>query len=67
MKKNSLIDYAYPMMMAERKLKEAHDALLEHDYDVGIARLLECAAEAKIAVNSVRHMKESTHAVRKQA
>lgn len=53
-----LIDYAYPMMMAERKLKEAHDALLEHKYDVGIDRLLECIVEAKIAMNSVRHMKE---------
>ena len=34
----NLIDYAYPMIMAERKLKEAHDALLERNYDLGIDR-----------------------------
>lgn len=67
MSKENLIDYAYPMMMAERKLKEAHGALLDHDYDVGIERLLECLAEAKIAVNSVRHMKEQRDALRQQA
>lgn len=60
----NLIDYAYPMIMAERKLKEAHDALLERNYDLGMERLLECVVETKIAVNSVRHIKEQQDALR---
>ena len=58
MSKDNLIDYAYPMMMVERRLREAHDALLERNYNIGLDRLLECIVEAKIAMNSVRHMKE---------
>ena len=64
MSKDNLIDYAYPMMMVERKLKEAHNALLEHNYNIGLDRLLECVVEAKIAINSVRHMKEQRNGLR---
>lgn len=53
-----LIDYAYPMMMAERKLKEAHEALLNRDFDGGMELLLSASVEVKLAVNSVKHMKE---------
>jgi hypothetical protein len=66
MSKDILIDYAYPMMMAERKLKDAHDAFLEKDYDVGIERLIEVAAEVKLALTSAKHMKEQRDALRQQ-
>ena len=66
MSKDNLIDYAYPMMMVERRLREAHDALLERNYNIGLDRLLECVVEAKIAANSVRHMKEQQDALRQQ-
>jgi hypothetical protein len=39
---NPIIDYAHPMMMAEKGLKEAHNDLLEK----------------KLAINSVKHIKE---------
>lgn len=55
---SSLIDYAYPMIMAERKLKDAHDALLHRDFDKGIELLLEVSVEVKLAITSVKHMKE---------
>ena len=55
---SSLIDYAYPMLMAERKLKDAHDALLHRDFDKGIELLLDASVEVKLAINSVTHMKE---------
>lgn len=64
--KDTLIDYAYPMMMAERKLKEAHDAFLEKDYDNGIEKLIEVAAEVKMALNSAKHMKEQRDALYQQ-
>lgn len=66
MSKENLIDYAYPMMMAERKLKDAHWALLDNNYDVGIDRLIEVVAEVKIALNSAKHMKEQRDALRQQ-
>lgn len=66
MSKENLIDYAYPMMMAERKLRDAHLALLDNNHDVGIDRLIEVAAEVKLALNSVRHMKEQRDALRQQ-
>ena len=52
-----LIDYAYPMMMAERKLKEAHNVLLENDYDAGITHLIAALAEIRLAIQSVRVMR----------
>lgn len=51
-----LIDYAYPMLMAERRLKEAHEALLNRKYDEGVELLLKAVTEVRIAVASVRHM-----------
>ena len=66
MSKDNLIDYAYPMMMAERKLKDAHLALLDNNHDVGIDRLIEVATEVKLALNSAKHMKEQRDALRQQ-
>jgi hypothetical protein len=45
------------MLMAERKLKDAHNALLHRDFDKGIELMQEAIAEARIAIHSVRHMK----------
>lgn len=55
-----LIDYAYPLMMAERRLKDAHAELLNRNFDGGLEKLLEAIVEVRIAVNAVRHMKESS-------
>lgn len=46
------------MLMAERKLKDAHDALLHRDFDKGIELLLDASVEVKLAIVSVNHMKE---------
>ncbi len=45
------------MMMAERKLKEAHEVLLDHRYDEGVDRLIQALAEVRLAIQSVRHMR----------
>jgi len=55
---NPIIDYAHPMMMAEKGLKEAHSALLEKKYDSAIEKLLSVSVEIKLAINSVKHIKE---------
>jgi len=56
---NTLIDYAYPMMMAEREMKKAHEALLEGRMDEGLERLTQAAVEVRMAINAVRHMKDA--------
>jgi hypothetical protein len=63
---NEIIDYAYPMMMAEKHLRLAHDKLLLKQLDAAIEELLKVATETKIAINSVNHMKEHENAIRKQ-
>lgn len=54
-----LIDYAHPMMMAERHLKHAHNALLEGNNDEALGELLQAIAETKLAINSIKLMEEN--------
>ena len=61
-----LIDYAYPLMMAERALKKAHDYLLEEDYILAIDQLEKAIVEVRIARNSVIHIKEKLDALHQQ-
>lgn len=54
-----LIDYAYPMMMAERNLRDAYNALIEGDLETGEKHLLDVLVETRMAMNAVKHMKEA--------
>lgn len=62
-----MIDYAYPMMMAENALKEAHIHMLNKEYDNAIEQMLAAITEAKLTLNAISHMKEQDNALRKQA
>ena len=66
MKNQELIDYAYPLMMAEKALKKAHDFLLEEDYILAMDQLDKAIVEVRIARNSVLYIKETSNAIRKQ-
>lgn len=61
-----VIDYAYPMMMAEKALKGAHNHLLNKDFDEALEQLLIAITEARMTVNAVKHMKEQHYALCKQ-
>ena len=61
----TLIDYAYPMMMAENALKQAHVHMLNKEHDEAIEQLFVAATEVKMTLNSVKHMKEQYDALRK--
>jgi hypothetical protein len=63
---SELIDYAYPLMMAEQALKKAHDYLLEEDYILAMDQLEKAVVEVRIARNSVIHIKEKSDALHKQ-
>ena len=53
-----MIDYAYPCMLAERALKDAHDSMLDREYDKAIEHTLEAMAEVKLMLNAIKEMKE---------
>ncbi len=53
-----IIDYAHPMMMAEKALKDAHNALLEKDTDVALGELIQAIVEVKLAINCIKLMGE---------
>lgn len=61
----NLIDYAYPMMMAENAMKEAHINMLNKEHDKAIEQMLLAISEARMTLNSIKHMKEQYDALRK--
>jgi len=62
----TMIDYANPCMMAENALENAHQAMLDKDYDVAIHEALSAMVETKLMINAIKHMKEQEHALRNQ-
>jgi hypothetical protein len=61
---NTLIDYAHPMMMAERALKKAHDYLLDSDYELALDQLKLAIIETRAASVATIHMQENSDAIR---
>lgn len=53
-----IIDYAHPCMMAEKALKDLHNAMLEKKYDEAMEHALHAIAEVKMTYNAIRHEKE---------
>lgn len=53
-----VVDYAYPCMMAEKALKELHQAMLRGDVDAALEHALTAMAEAKLTYNAIRATKE---------
>lgn len=66
MKQDVVIDYAYPMMMAERAIKKAHDHFLHGDYDSGVEDILDAITQLRATRSAALHMKEQHDAVRQQ-
>ncbi len=54
-----LIDYAHPMMIAERNLRDAYNALIEGDLEAGEKHLMDAVVETRMAMTAVKHMKET--------
>lgn len=55
---NGLVDYAYPMMMAQSRIKSAHDAVLKKDFDAAIEDTITAMAEIKLMLNALKEMRE---------
>lgn len=65
--KDTILDYAMPCMNAERALKDAHNAVLENDYDTAISAAMRATGECRLLVVSLKAMKEQQNALRQQA
>ena len=53
-----IVDYAYPCMMAEKALKQAHEAVLKNDFDGAIEQTLQAIVETRLMLHSLQVMKE---------
>jgi hypothetical protein len=58
MQSNEIIDYAKPCMDAEQALKEAHNAVLEQDFDLAMTKTMDAVICARLMYGALRHMKE---------
>lgn len=54
-----IVDYAYPCMMAEKALKELHQAMLRGDTAAALEHALAAMAEAKLTYNAIRAAEEA--------
>ena len=53
-----MIDYAYPTMMAERSLKELHNAMLDNRLDDALLAGLNAIVEVRLALAAIKDMAE---------
>jgi hypothetical protein len=54
----AIVDYAFPAMMAEKALKDAHLFMLARMYDEAAEQTLTALAETKLMLNAINDMKE---------
>ena len=54
-----MIDYAYPTMMAERALKDLHDAMLGNNHQQAIDAAERALEQTKEAIKAIEHMRKN--------
>jgi hypothetical protein len=59
MDNEALIDYAHPTMMAEKALKELHNAMLRREFGAAIEHGMTALVEVKMAINAIKHTIET--------
>ena len=52
------LDYAYPTMMAEKALKDLHNAMLENRYDDALLAGLNAIVDVRLALAAIKDAKE---------
>lgn len=53
-----MIDYSYPCMMAEKALRDLHNAALENDLEAAKEAALEAVAHARATYAALEHMRQ---------
>lgn len=57
----TMIDYSHPTMMAEKALKDLHNAMLEKRYDDAMEFGMKAMVETKMAMNAIKHTMEKNN------
>ena len=52
------LDYAYPCMMAEKSLRDLHNAMLENRHDDSLLAGINAIVALLIAIAAIKDMKE---------
>ena len=66
MTENTVIDYAYPTIRAEKSLEQLHQMMLAKRYDDALEAGVEVLVETRAAIHAIQHMKEKDHGIHKQ-
>jgi hypothetical protein len=53
-----IIDYAMPTMLAEKALKDLHNAALNKEFDKAVEFALEAAIQCRMASSALRQMQK---------
>lgn len=61
-----LIDYARPCMLAEKALKEVHQAMLANDKQDAYEKAADCIAHVEAVLFAITHMQEVENARKAQ-
>jgi hypothetical protein len=54
----TIVDYALPCIMAEKALKDCHNAVLEQDLNRAMTKAMDAVVQSRVLYTSLRHMKE---------
>jgi hypothetical protein len=54
----AIVDYAKPCMDAEKALKDAHNAVLENNFDEAMTKTMDALVSVRLMQGALRHMKE---------
>jgi len=54
----TIVDYAHPAMMAEKALRDMHEAALEKRFKAAQEFALTAITESRLALQALRHMEQ---------
>lgn len=54
-----MVDYALPMLEAERHLRKAYEALIQRKFEEGKEELLNAIAQTRLAYHAAEHVRAS--------
>lgn len=57
-----MIDYAHPTMMAEKALRDLHNAMLDKKFDEALDHGMRALVETRMAINAIKHTMETQNA-----
>ena len=66
MTENTVIDYAYPTIRAEKSLEKLHQMMLAKRYDDALEAGVEVLIQTRAAIQAIQHMKDKDHGLYKQ-